>query len=225
MLHEQSPKRWTRRIGTGVGLATLLSAGVATAQALEPTKACQVYTTTQMYERWGDDADYFLIDEGDFESVTALPAGSWTIQKGNVSIVTDDAPIRRKPQSKVLQLTTAIDGSGLNAAAQSRYHCVLPNQQKMRFMARTNDPNAVLKGRIVFNDKGNKLEFVLSYQLNGTDYLKWKPGPTNFWITEEQFKQKTGKSLSNDYDVSVVFESLKGTWFVDDVAIDPFRSR
>ncbi len=220
----RNPRRWTRRAGIGVAAATVLSAGMATAQALEPTKACQVYDTTRMYKQWGDYADYFLISQGDFESVTALPTGSWTIQKGDVSIATDNSSSMKRG-SKVLKLTTAIDGSGANAAAQSRYHCMLPNQQKMRFMARTTDRNAVLKGRVLFNDKVNKINFIVTYQLDGKDYLTWKPGPTDFWITEDQFKQYTGKSLSNDYDISVVFEAQKGTWFVDDVAIDPFRSR
>lgn len=178
-----------------------------------------------MFKQWGDNANYFLITQGDFESVSSLPTGSWAIQKGNVSIATDDAPTSMKPKSKVLKLTTAIDGSGLNAAAQSQYHCMLPNQAKLRFMVRTPDTAGVRKALVVVDDKVAGISFIMSGTLYGKDYLSWKPGPTGFWFTEAQVKRAFGRSLSTNYDISVVFEALKGTWFVDDVAIDPFRSR
>jgi len=75
---------------------------------------------TQSTKRWTRRAG---IGEGDFESVSAIPTGSWAQE----------------------------------STASSRYHCVLPNQQKMRFLVRTTDPNAVLIASVSYYEKNTNL--------------------------------------------------------------------
>jgi len=183
-----------------IATASLVVAGGSAAQADMP---CQERSTHQAFSQWGDDAEYFLAQNGDFERGTS----GWSLD--NAWRVTDQAPWRVNGANDSRALKIQPGGS-----AQVRM-CVTEIEDVMRFFYETSRRGGSWQITVAAQTtRGSGMSRVGM----GTSSQGWavspkvnipsvREGDGRVWITIEI--ANTGRS-------SIV---------IDDVMIDPWRAR
>ncbi len=186
-------------------LATAL-AGAAlvapAAQAFGTSVPCQTRTERQVFAPWGDAGWYFQVPNAGFESGTT----DWSLSGS--AIVTENEPwkVRASTDARSLRLPAG-------SSARSRTICVRRGEDIVRFFVkRPNVSSASLKLEIKVWNRVNLSESVNTYAIGGAG-SGWTQSPA-IRVSD----------LGGDVDMELVLTATGGTFQVDDVYVDPYRS-
>jgi hypothetical protein len=208
-------RRFTRAVGfiasiSAAGFAVLpVTAGSASAATLLPTCAARQASTP--FAPWGDSKSYFLMPGGTFES--GAPgwrlAGGAAIAAGNESFYAAAAT-----DSHSLAIPSG-------AQATSPTVCVAMGDNTIRlFVKNSGVVSSVLHVQAYVQNPLTGLVLSTGFDVNGTTSKSWLPSAGLF------VPNLLGGVLGTQ-NLTLVYSTrgASATWNIDDVFVDPFKSR
>jgi hypothetical protein len=210
VIHPRLPKRFR--------YAALLAAAACFAAPAAAQAACDPVPTTKAFQPFGDSSDYFLANNGGFESGGA----GWELTKASVVSGNESYFINGKGDTRSLSI--APGGRAVSSA-----FCVDTTRTGFRFFAQQAkspaSPNLKVSLRWVGPDRVTR--YVRVDTLAGSNYTSW--APSRFWAPElaAQLFKRLGFTAADTASVRLVFEAdnVAGpAWRIDDLYIDPFRT-
>jgi hypothetical protein len=161
------------------------------------------------FSQWGDTSSYFLLPGGSFEG-TPDQVG-WTLSNASLSPGNESFYVNANGDGQSL----SISGGG---SATSPYFCVDNTMPDMRFFAQQVAAGSDLK-----------IEALVQTP-NGVDTVPvadLADGSTSSWAPTEPISGNSGALPNGDsIMVALRFEAplTAGSWQIDDVYVDPYRS-
>ena len=196
-------------------LTPLLAAGpasAATGSSALPTGStpCAATTSTKVFSKFGDTANYSLLPGGNFESgSTGWALGGASVVSGN-----ETAFVGTSRDAKSLSVPA-------KAVVVSPSICVGIEHPTFRlFVKRGTGTWQTLLIKLRWTEASGRVNETTVAGLNGQDYATWKPTPT-FKLAQTLPLWASGQSLK----VQIVLdpEDGGGSWQVDDLYVDPLR--
>jgi hypothetical protein len=190
---------------TQLKITKMLSNATVTEAGL--TGGCAVQEASQVFAAWLDPSFYTLAPQGDFEGPT-----TWTLGSG-AAPVAQQSPYGTGSQALSL---------GQTGTAVTPSFCVDVTQPTLRFFVKNSGPAlATLNVDAIFTDlSGSRRTLQIAKLTSGAS---WAPSP----IVPLIVNQLATVSATGTSSIQLKFTAAsgKGTWVIDDVEIDPFRSR
>ncbi len=190
-------------------LASLAGTGVARADTSTP---CDAAPVSQPFAPWGDPSWYSFLPNGGFEQGSS----SWTLG-GSAQVVDGNEPFQVNDPNDSSSLALGPSGK-----ATSDPMCVTPDDPTLRlFVQNDGDPGSRLKVQIKFTDlNGNRQTVTVAYLTAGSD---WQPSD----LVPVIASQLAPVLDAGPTDVSFRFTSSNdgGDWSIDDVYLDPFKTK
>ncbi|MGO9875438.1 MAG: hypothetical protein ACLPVY_16750 [Acidimicrobiia bacterium] len=215
-------RRYTRTVALALSAATLgcasvgmmispASAGVlSTVAGLLPS--CAARTTSTPFAPWGDTSAYFLMPGGGFEA----GAPGWTLT-GGPKVVSGNEPwyVNGKTDSHSLTIATG-------AQATSPTVCVAMGDNTIRlFVKNSGVASSVLDVDAYVQNPLTGLVLSTRFQIKGTAGANgWSP-------TSPMLIPNLLGGVLGTQNLTLVFTAsgAPATWNIDDVFVDPFKSR
>jgi hypothetical protein len=209
-------RRW--RVAVGAALAVALSGGGATAHGfvgLGRTQECVVRSLERSFAPFGDDATYFLVPGGDFDS----PARWFGWSMRSAFPVLSDQP--RVPGDDLAGYSLHL---APGASARSPGFCVRSEENLLRFFVKSQGtrPLDVVISTVARPSGESR---TMRVGVPAADPGRWRLSPV---IALPEWHASDGT-----VDITIRFEvggvSLNGvqpdvsSWFIDDVFVDPFK--
>lgn len=190
-------------VTAALALAPAANAGVLISSAGN----CGDQALAQTFLRWADVANYTLGPGGDFESSSAWElAGGAAVVDGNEPYYISNNPA----DSHSLVLPSG-------ASARSGSICVGVEHPDIRFMAKSSDPLATLGVEVLFEDAfGNVQTALIGTVTAGSAWAPSLPLP----IVVNLLPLLPGERTA----VAFRFTASGGSFQVDDLYVDPYRS-
>jgi hypothetical protein len=189
--------------------ASPANAGLLTASA----QSCDDGPITQPFQRFGDNASYKLLPGGSFEAGTA----AWQLSGGAKLVSGNETyKVGGATHSRSLQLPSG-------SAAVSPFTCVGLSEPTLRLFAKRNSALLGLVSTLnvqiqVQTSLGLSLWLpVLPGDLGGSSWHPTAPMPLIANVLALSHSDKT--------PVRFRFTPLLGSWQIDDVYVDPYRTR
>jgi hypothetical protein len=195
-----------RKAIVAVAALTFLGVFASTGVALA---SCPTQPVSTPFSQWGDSNDYFLIPGGSFEG-TADQVG-WTLS--NASLTTGNEPFNVNGAGDQQSLT--INGGG---SATSPYFCVDDTMSSLRFFAQQAAAGTNLRVRALVQNSDGSVSVVPIADLADGSMPAWAPtDPLGGGAT-----LPAGSSVM----VALRFRApvSSGSWQIDDIYVDPYRS-
>jgi hypothetical protein len=176
------------------------------------TGSCPDAPTSQTFLPWGDTNLYQLISGGDFEN----DSSNWSLS-GQAQVVNGNEPFFVGSQSDSNSLYLGDTGS-----ATSDTVCLDPNTPSLRFFAQNDGSHrhSWLQVSVNYLDvNGNSQSQVLAYLTAGSSW-----GPTDSVAVLTNYLA----NLTGPLDVTFTFTPVGcgvGDWSIDDVYLDPFKTK
>ena len=187
--------------------AALVAAPAAANDDEAAAAGCPSIPTTQAFAPWGDVADYFKAPGGDFES----GAAAWDLT-GGATAVDGSAPsaIGGADDQRSLALPAG-------SSATSPTMCIGIEHRTMRFFARGATSGAILV-EAIYEKRTAKEKSVRVATVSVSD--DWAPTKALPLIVND-----IAASYDNALPVALRFTPVgTGTWQIDDVYVDPYRT-
>src|SRR5690348_11359683 len=183
-------------------VAVFASTGVALA-------SCPTQPVSNPFSQWGDSNDYFLVPGGSFEG-TADQLG-WTLS--NASLTTGNEPFNVNDPGDQQSLT--INGGGI---ATSPYFCVDETMSGLRFFAAQVSAGTDLRVRALVENPDGSVTVVPIADLADGSMPAWAPTDA----LGGSGRLPDGSSIM----VALRFRApvSSGSWQIDDIYVDPYRS-
>jgi hypothetical protein len=199
--------RAVRALVTGLVLAALPTVIAAPANA---GTACGIRSLANPFTSWGDTNDYFLAPSGTFESGTS----GWTVSSG-VSTVSENEPwkVAGSTHSKSLR----IPGGG---SAVTPDMCVASDENAVRFFVKT--PGVAgqsLRIQVRVTNPSTHSIYMLSFGITSTGYSAWVLSPA------VPLPDLTGLQGKQNLQITFAPSSTAAAWLIDDVYVDPYRTK
>jgi hypothetical protein len=182
-------------------LAVLASTGVAFA-------SCPAQTVTTPFTQWGDSNSYFLVPGGNFEG-TPDQVG-WTLS--SASLTPGNEPFYVDGSGDSQSLTISAGGT-----ATSPYFCVDDTMSDLRFFAQETTAGSDLQVQALVQTP-NGVQAVPVEDLADGSMSSWAPTQP----VGDTSSLPDGDTLQVALEFSVPQSS--GSWQIDDVYVDPYRS-
>ncbi|MBI4940873.1 MAG: hypothetical protein HY830_09005 [Actinobacteria bacterium] len=196
----------TRLAALTAAAVTLAGGALVAAPAEAVTIDCGVRTTAQSFARWGDTNQYFVVQDGRFES----GAASWALTGGSGTVLGGET-------------FNAVAGTNLRSlwvpalgTATSPTTCVASNEDSLRFFYKAPGiPFSTLHVSI-------RVTSGVNVATNDLDIDGSRLG----WAPSQRIMLPDIRDASGRQYVTVTFSQrgLPASWNVDDVQIDPWRS-
>jgi hypothetical protein len=194
--------------GLATVAATTLLAAPANAATVTGSASCPDTPNVQPFVQWGDSSDYFLAPDGGFEQGGA----GWT-QLGRAAVVSGNEPFA---------LSAAGDNASLRLPAGSRatspLFCVSAEHRSMRFVA-----DAATSSRLDVD------VIVGEGSTSGRTYRVATVGGSGEWAPSAvvpMVVNEVAAAHGGTIDVRLRFTPRgAGSWTIDDVFVDPLRTR
>lgn len=170
--------------------------------------ACPTPSVTTPFTQWGDSNSYFLVPGGSFEG-TPDQVG-WTLS--GASLTPGNEPFYVDGSGDSQSLTIAAGGS-----ATSPYFCVDNTMSNLRFFAQEATAGSDLQVQALVQTPNGVQAYPFADLADGS-ITSW--APTNP-IGEADYLPD-GETLSVALEFSV--PQSAGSWQIDDVYVDPYRS-
>ncbi len=194
-------------ITTAAAVAASSVAAIPSASA-DWEQPCETRVLSQAFTQWGDTNDYFLVTGGDFENPSST---SWDLEGASI-VLNEQSPWKVNGASHrgALRLPSGAD-------AETHEICVMVGEDSIRFFYKAPGvTGAHLRVEITASsDVGQALGFM---QLNGSA-RGWQVSPP---IQIPNVRGEDGRQ-----EIDITFEAIgrRATWFIDDVMVDPWRTR
>jgi len=171
--------------------------------------SCPSQPVTTPFSNWGDTNSYFPVPGGSFEG-TADDVG-WNLN--NASLTAGNEPFNVNSPGDSQSLT--IDGGG---TATSPYFCVDNTMQSLRFIAQQLDPGSDLQV-VALVKTWSGIRTVQVGDLADGSFSSWAP-------TDPMDGGAGQLPADRTVDVALQFSvpGSSGSWQIDDVFVDPYRS-
>jgi hypothetical protein len=200
------PRMWSRvarALVAGLGLAALPIVVSVPAQAVE---ACTTRNLSQPFVNWGDSNNYFPVTSGTFETGTT----GWTIGSG-VTRAPENEPWRVAGGSSSLKIPA---GSSASTAEM----CLTADEDSTRFFYKAPGSGQSLQVTIKATNTVQHITYVTSFTLQTGSFAGWQLTPR---IPLPDVRGTTGT------ENVVITLAPNGTapWLIDDVFVDPSRTR
>lgn len=182
--------------------ALLTVPAAANAEDAAPA-GCPDVRTTQAFAAWGDLADYFMAPGGDIEDAAA----TWSLG-GGAAAVAGNEPFGAGSRSLLLPA----GGSATTASM-----CVGVEHRSMRFFARGSS-SGVLRVEALYDKRTSKEKAVqVATVATSSD---WAPTDVLPMVVNEH-----AGDYGNALPVALRFTAVgTGSWQIDDVQVDPYRT-
>ena len=183
-------------------VAMFASTGVALAD-------CATQPVSNPFSQWGDSNDYFLVPGGSFEG-TADQLG-WTLS--NASLTAGNESFNVNDPGDQQSLTINAGGS-----ATSPYFCVDDSMSGLRFFAQQAGAGTDLRVKALVQNSDGSVTVVPLADLADGSMPAWAPTDS----LGGSGHLPTGSSLM----VALRFRApaSSGSWQIDDIYVDPYRS-
>jgi hypothetical protein len=200
-----------RAVSTLVAVGLLSAIGVPSASADETPLPCAARDSSAVFSRWLDPARYFQVTNGGFEHST----DDWTLSAG-ASVQAGNESFRVGGSADEHSLVLAA-----GASAESHAACVTLGEPTMRlFVKAPRTLGAALRVDATVENPTTGLTLQTSYLvLGGLAPSQWAPTP------EILVPNLLGGILPENLTIRITAVGAPATWSVDDVYVDPFKSR
>jgi hypothetical protein len=189
-------------------LAVLTAAAALAANAgASPLGGCSDADLERPFQQFGDNNQYMLVPEGDFES------GTGWILTGGARIVAGNEPfaVHGPNERRSLLLSPG-------TSATSRPICLALALPSLRFFARAT-PGAIMKVETIYQDAAGTRR-VAEFARFGASSSWWATPPLCFLVNAAVPVSADGTMI-----VSFRFTAVTGGWQIDDVYVDPRKGR
>lgn len=188
------------------GISSLTSVGAASAGWEQP---CETRELSKAFSQWGDTNDYFLVTGGDFER-TSLDA--WKYDKGAQPAIGQQSPWKVNGQEDRVGLRLPSGSS-----ARTLDICVMVDEEVMRFFYKAPGQRGA-QLRVTIEAESDMGEAKGFWTADGSS-AGWKVSPP---IPLPNVRGEDGRQ-----EIEITFMPIgqRATWIIDDVMIDPWKSR
>jgi hypothetical protein len=198
--------RWRLRaaaaLTVALGLATVPLAVAAPAEALE---ACTTRTLSQPFKSWGDSNYYFPATSGTFEAGTT----AWSLGSG-VSRVAENEPWKVAGSgSYSLKIPS---GSSVSTPTM----CVNVDEDSVRFFYKAPSAGASLSVTVWATNSATSI-------LAGTGFSLTSTGAG--WQVSPRISLPDARGQDGTENVTIQLGASGGAWQIDDLFVDPSRTR
>ena len=195
---------------TCIGVLAATGAASATNSVAAYFAACPGQSLSTPFSQWGDTSNYFLLPGGSFEG-TADQVG-WTLS-GGASLTTGNEPFYVGRSSDSQSLSVPAGGT-----ATSPYFCVDNTMPDLRFLAQEASAGSDLQVTALVQTSTGVSAVSLADLADGS-MSEWAPTQP---ITGDTGSLPDGTKL----EVALQFSApgASGSWEIDDVYVDPYRS-
>jgi hypothetical protein len=183
-------------------VAMFASTGVALA-------SCPTQPVSNPFSQWGDSNDYFLVPGGSFEG-TSDQVG-WTLS--NASLTTEYEPFNVNDPGDQQSLT--INGGG---SATSPFFCVDDTMSSLRFFAQQAGGGTNLRVKALVQNADGGVTAVPVADLADGSMPAW--APTDPLGGSSHLPAGTSVMVALRFRAPV----SSGSWQIDDIYVDPYRS-
>ncbi len=170
--------------------------------------SCPTQPVSTPFSQWGDSNDYFLVPGGSFEG-TADQVG-WTLS--NASLTSGNEPFNVNDPGDQQSLT--INGGG---SATSPYFCVDDTMSGLRFFAQQAGAGTDLRVRALVQTSDG---------VTVVPIADFADGSVPAWAPTEPLGGSATLPTGSSVMVALRFRApaSSGSWQVDDIYVDPYRS-
>ena len=209
---------------TGIAMVGLPVVAAPPAHAVD---ACSTRTLSQPFSRWGDLNQYFPVNNGTFESGTS----GWTLGSG-ASRVAENEPWK-------------VAGSGdyslkipSGSSVSTPVMCLTADEDSTRFFYKSPGLNATLTATIVATATSVTTTSSAKRSFAGTPGTSVSSASNSFtisfplassaasgWQVSPQIKLPNLSGLTGTYNVQIKLTAQGGPWQIDDIYVDPSRTR
>ncbi len=212
---------WILAMGLGVfiGLGPLTAQSASAATTQTSVAPCTTRTDTTPFARWGDDANYFPVPNGDF----ANGSTDWDLS-GGASVVNGGEPYGVVPgDSHSLMIP-----SGSQAVSETM--CVAMGEEDIRmFVDNPGVKGSTLHVEAFVNNPLTGLTLETALNVNSdTVSTGWGPTPIelipNLLSAVDVAPSLLGGILAQNLTLVFTTQGTPATWNIDDVFVDPFKS-
>jgi hypothetical protein len=196
-----------------VAAVSLLALPVTSAHAgvlVKTTTACDNQSLSQPFQRWADFLNYTLAPNGALEGGTT----DWTLAKASVVSGNESFYVHGSSDSKSLYLPAG-------STATTRAMCVSVGHLATRFFIKSQDTTLLslsrLEVEVLFEDAGGNVRSLLIG--SAAPSSKWAPTPPMLVVANLL-------PLLPGENTPVAFRFTpkgKGSWWIDDIYVDPHR--
>jgi hypothetical protein len=193
----------------------VFGAQAASAATTKTTVApCTTEPEATPFAAWGDDSDYFLVPNGDF----AQGGTDWRLT-GGASVVNGGEPFG----------VVAGDSHSVaipnGAQAVSEPQCLAIGEEDVRmFLNNPGVPGSILHVDAQVTNPLTGLTFATTFNLNSSAMpTGWGPSPT--LVIPNLLGGLLDGILGQDLTLTFTTQGTPATWNIDDVFVDPFKSR
>jgi hypothetical protein len=201
-------RSWSRVAGAliaGLGLAAL-PGGIAT--SAHAAEACTTRTVSQPFTQWSDSNDYFPMTSGTFESGTS----GWTLGSG-VSRVAENEPWKVAAGGAY---SLKIPGG---ASVSTPEMCVASTEDSARFFYKSPGAFATLQVSIKAKNSVSNNLYITGFTIQAGTVPGWQVSP------RIALPDVRGTQGVEDLTITLTPSSGTGAWQIDDVFVDPSRTR
>jgi hypothetical protein len=205
-------QNWRRALvaAAATTVASLALAGTASAGVLvKTTTSCPSQSFSTPFRPWGDSSQYTLVPGGRFEGGTA----GWTLS-GGAKVTSGNESYKVSGSGDAMSLRLPLGSSALSAPV-----CVGLEYPTMRFFAKRNSGllTTLAVSAQVQLSLGGTLDVPFGVVASGS---AWTPTPAYLFLGNLL------PLLPGQYTaVRFRFTPVLGDWSIDDVYVDPLRSR
>jgi hypothetical protein len=195
----------TLSVARRAAVACLAACGLVAAPAHAAADAgCPVTPTVTPFATWGDVSEYVLAPDGGMEQRGA----TWTLT-GRAGVVEGNEPFRVRAPQDHLSLALAPGSSATTAQM-----CIGIEHRTLRFFSKAANRRGALKVEVVYGGRARTLGTIDAS-------TAWAPTAALPTIVNE-----LAPAHGNAIQVAFRFTPRgDATWSIDDVYVDPFRSR
>lgn len=201
--------RLARLAASAIVASSVLIVAAPPAGAYGTALSCTGRAETQAFKVFGDMASYFRASNGGFESGST----DWQLS-GGASIVAGN-------ETWKVGAPTDAKSAALPVGAKlvSRTHCISRGEDRIRFFVKSSSTsnNALLKLDLTITANGNTS--TVSYDFRG-NAIKSGWNVTPVILISDLF----GGTGTENVEIKLTNLGSTGTWYVDDVYFDPFKS-
>ena len=195
---------FARRAAVTCLAACGLAAAPASAAVTAPQAGCPVTPTTTPFAQWGDVSEYVLAPGGDFEE----QGTTWTLT-GNATTVQGNETFRVGAPTDHLALSLPARGSATTAKM-----CIGVEHRTLRLFAKASRRAGSLQVEVLYAGRARTIGTIDAA-------TEWAPSDIMPTIVNE-----LAPAQGNAIDVAFRFTPRgAASWTIDDVYVDPFRSR
>lgn len=196
-------------LGVGAGLATGASAATSSS-ATNSVAPCGTRTLGTPFTRWGDDASYFLVPNGGFED----GGSDWTLAGGAAVVSGNETYDVTGAGSHSLEIPPG-------SQAQSETMCVTLNEDSIRLFV----DNEAVNGSILHVEA--EVQNPQTGQMAQTAFDVNGNAVSAGWSPTMVLGIPDLLAGSGTQNLTLIFTTrgTPATWKIDDVFVDPFKSR